>query len=56
MSQSSQDEIKTRFTLDVLKETPVHTTVRLFADGGSAGLLTLRNEELADLKRLLQQP
>lgn len=47
-----------RFSLSPYEARPgsEHTTVRVFVSGASAGLLTMRNEELADFKRRLEAP
>ena len=51
--ECAQCETPTRFTWRPENATPAHITIRVFANGASAGLLTMRNEEYDDFKRLL---
>lgn len=45
-----------RFTFRVVETTPAHETMRVFVNGASAGLLTMRNEEAAYFRRVLSPP
>jgi len=44
------------FRLRIDGETPEHTTARVFVNGASAGLLTVRNDELPDLRKAAAGP
>lgn len=44
-----------KLKLRIVDENPAHVTVRVFANGGSCGLLTMRVDEFLDLRAMLSK-